>query len=173
MEKNSLLDMTSGVIPVSEFRRHPSYPSEERFKKGPIAIIECIEEIPCNPCQTVCNRSVIKVGEPITNLPRLIDQEDLCNGCGQCVVICPGLAIFIVNKAFSPTEATVAMPYELLPLPEKGAKITGIDRAGKPVCDGYVLKVQAAKAYDRTAVVTVVVPLDFADEVRFFRVKGD
>jgi ferredoxin len=173
MEKKSLLERTSGVIPLSEFRAHPSYPSEERFRKGPIAIIECVEEIPCNPCQTVCNRSVITVGEPITNLPRLIDQEDLCNGCGQCVVICPGLAIFIVNKAYSPTEATVAMPYEFLPLPEKGARILGINRAGVPVCEGHVLKVQSPKAYNRTSVVTVVVPLEFADEVRFFRVKEE
>ena len=173
MERKDLLSRSSGVIPLSELKRHPSYPSEKRFAKGPIAIIECVEEIPCNPCQTVCNRSVITVGEPITNLPRLIDQEDLCNGCGQCVVICPGLAIFIVNKTFSETEAAVALPYELLPLPAKGDPIIGIDRAGKPVCDGRVHRVQDAKAYDRTNVVTIVVPKQFADEVRFFRVKGD
>jgi Fe-S-cluster-containing hydrogenase component 2 len=172
MAEKILLDRTSGVIPLSEFKKHPSYPSEERFKKGPIAIIECVEEIPCNPCQTVCNRSVITVGEPITNLPRLIDQEDLCNGCGQCVVICPGLAIFIVDKTFSETEAAVSLPYELLPLPKKGDRVSGINRAGKPVCDGYVHRVQSAKALDRTSVVTIVVPKELADEVRFFRAKG-
>ncbi len=172
MPEKTLLDRTSGVIPLSEFKKHPSYPSEGRFKKGPIAIIECVEEIPCNPCQTVCNRSVITVGEPITNLPRLIDQEDLCNGCGQCVVICPGLAIFIVDKTFSETEASVSLPYELLPLPQKGDKVLGVNRAGKPVCEGYVRRVQSAKAHDRTSVVSIVVPKEFADEVRFFRAKG-
>lgn len=172
MAEKTLLDRTSGVIPLSEFKKHPSYPSEERFKKGPIAIIECVEEIPCNPCQTVCNRSVITVGEPITNLPRLIDREELCNGCGQCVVICPGLAIFIVDKTFSETEAAVSLPYELLPLPQKGDRVLGIDRAGKPVCEGSVHRVQSAKAHDRTSVVTIVVPREFADEVRFFRAKG-
>ncbi len=173
MAEKTLLERTSGVIPLSELKRHPSYPSEARFKKGPIAVIECVEEIPCNPCQTVCNRSVIIVGEPITNLPRLIDQEDLCNGCGQCVVICPGLAIFIIDKTFSETEASIALPYEFLPLPKKGDRVLGIDRAGKAVCDGYVHRVQSAKAYDRTSVVTVVVPVELADDVRFFRVKGE
>jgi Fe-S-cluster-containing hydrogenase component 2 len=173
MERKDLLGRTSGIIPLAEFKKHPSYPSEKRFLKGPIAVIECVEEIPCNPCQTVCNRSVITVGEPITNLPRLIDQEDLCNGCGQCVVICPGLAIFIINKTFSATEASVALPYEFLPLPKQGDKVKGINRAGVAVCDGYVHRVQSAKAYDRTSVVTIIVPKEFADDVRFFRARGE
>ncbi len=172
MKENPLLAQTGGVLSYQELRSHPSYPSEERYRKGPIAVIECVEAIPCNPCQTVCNRTVITVGEPITNLPRLIDQEDLCNGCGQCVVICPGLAIFIVDKTFSETEAAVSMPYEFLPLPVKGERIRGIDRAGREVCDGYVHKVRNVKGYDRTAVVTVAVPKEFADEVRFFRRAG-
>lgn len=172
MAEKTLLEMTSGVVPLAELKRHPSCPSEARFAKGPVAVIECIEPIPCNPCQTVCNRSVIRVGEPITNLPVLIDQEDLCNGCGQCVVICPGLAIFIVDKTFSPTEAAVSLPYEFLPLPEKGEPVTGVNRAGQPVCEGRVQAVRAARAYDRTAVVTILVPKAFAEEVRFFRRKG-
>ncbi len=172
MTDKTLLERSSGVVPLAELKRHPSYPSEKRFLKGPIAIIECVEEIPCNPCQTVCNRSVITVGEPITNLPRLIDQEDLCTGCGQCVVICPGLAIFIVDKTFSETEASIALPYEFLPLPRKGDKIRGINREGRAICDGLVHRVQSAKAHDRTSVVTIVVPKEFADDVRFFRAKG-
>jgi Fe-S-cluster-containing hydrogenase component 2 len=172
MAGRSLMEMTSGVIGAEEFRKHPSYPSEARFAKGPIAVIECVEAIPCNPCQTVCNRSVIRVGEPITNLPVLIDQEDLCNGCGQCVVICPGLAIFIVDKTFSPTEAAISLPYEFLPLPQKGDAVRGIDRAGRRVCEATVHAVRAVKSFDKTAVVTIVVPKRYADEVRFFRRKG-
>ncbi len=172
MGEKTLLEMSSGVVPLSELKRHPSYPSEARFAKGPVAVIECIEAIPCNPCQTVCHRSVIRVGEPITNLPVLIDQEDLCNGCGQCVVICPGLAIFIVDKTFSETEAAISLPYEFLPLPARGDPIVGIDRAGRAVCEGRVQAVRAARAYDRTAVVTIAVPKAFAEEVRFFRRKG-
>jgi hypothetical protein len=88
------------------------------------------------------------------------------------VVICPGLAIFIVDKTFSESEASIALPYEFLPLPKKGDRVLGINRAGKSVCEGFVHRVQSAKAYDRTSVVTIVVPKECADEVRFFRAKG-
>ena len=83
MAENPLLEQSSGVLTYEECGADPSYPSEERYRKGPIAVIECVEAIPCNPCQTVCNRTVITVGEPITNLPRLIDQEDLAPAAGS------------------------------------------------------------------------------------------
>ena len=35
------------------------YPSKERLAKGPIVVIECPEEIPCNPCETICPKNVI------------------------------------------------------------------------------------------------------------------
>ena len=78
------------------------------------------EKIPCNPCEAVCKRSIITVGQPITNYPKLIDPKGECTGCSRCMVICPGLAIFIVDKTFSETEASVSVPYEQLPLPEEG-----------------------------------------------------
>jgi Fe-S-cluster-containing hydrogenase component 2 len=169
LTKNPLLDMTSGVVPQGEFKRYSAYPSKKRLAKGPVAVIECIEAIPCNPCETICNRSVIKVGDPITNLPELIDPEGICTGCGQCVVICPGLAIFIVDETISEKEAAITLPYEFLPLPHKGDRIMGISRAGEAICDGYVCSVRNVKSYDRTAVVTIVVPKEYAGEVRFFR----
>jgi len=30
------------------------FPSIERINKGPVAVIECFQNIPCNPCQTAC-----------------------------------------------------------------------------------------------------------------------
>ncbi|UCF97509.1 MAG: 4Fe-4S binding protein [Spirochaetaceae bacterium] len=169
MIDDSLIGFSSGIVSLDELRKLPVYPSEERFLKGPVPIIECVEEIPCNPCQTVCNRKAIRVGEPITNLPVLVDSE-ACSGCGQCVVVCPGLAIFIVDKTFSDTLATIMLPFEFLPLPSKGEAIIGINRAGKWICRGYVQEVQNRKSFDRTSVVTIAVPKEHADEVRFFRI---
>jgi Fe-S-cluster-containing hydrogenase component 2 len=172
MIDESLICSTSGIVPLDQLKKHPSYPSEERFLRGPVPIIECIEAIPCNPCQTVCNRGIIQVGEPITNLPVLIDPDGSCSGCGQCVVVCPGLAIFIVDKNFSDTMATIILPYELLPLPAKGDVIIGINRAGKQICRGYVHKVRNIKSFDRTALVSIAIPKEHADEVRFFRISA-
>ena len=70
--------------------------SDARYAKGPVAVIECVQEIPCNPCEGACKFNAITIGEPITNLPKI--NETNCTGCGVCVAQCPGLAIFIVDK---------------------------------------------------------------------------
>ncbi len=168
-EGRSLQQMSNRNIILEDLKKGPGYPSEERFIKGFVPVIECVEEIPCDPCQTACNRDLIIVGKPITNLPRLIDPEGACSGCAKCIVICPGLAVFVVDKTFSENEASVAMPYELLPLPEEGDKIQGVDRAGNVVCDGYVQRIMSSKNLDHTNVVTIVIPKEFADEVRHFK----
>jgi Fe-S-cluster-containing hydrogenase component 2 len=171
-EGDRLLERSAGVVSLEGLRKTPGYPTEERFKKGPVPVIECVEEIPCNPCQTVCDRNLIQVGTPITNLPRLVDPEGECSGCARCIAICPGLAVFIVDKTFSETEASIAIPHELLPLPGKGERVLGVDRAGREVCEGYVQRVIAGKKMNRTSVVTIVVPREHAEEVRYFRRKG-
>ena len=67
---------------------------------------------------------------------------------------------------YSEDKATVAFPYEFLHMPEKGDIVQGVNRAGEVVCEAEVLRVQRPKAFDRTAVITVVVPEDLAMEVR-------
>jgi ferredoxin len=168
-EAPSLLEKTNGIITLEEIRKYNGYPSEERFSKGPVPIIECIEEIPCNPCETVCNRKLIRIGKPITNCPRLVDPDGECTGCAQCIVICPGLAIYIIDKTFSTREASISLPYEELPLPEKGQNIIGLNRMGKAVCEGRVHKVLSSKKLNHTNVVTIVIPKIYSDEVRHFR----
>jgi ferredoxin len=171
-EGDRLLERSAGVVSLEELRRTPGYPTEEMYGKGPVPVIECVEEIPCNPCQTVCDRNLIRVGAPITNLPRLVDPEGKCTGCAQCIAVCPGLAVFIVDKTFSGTEAAILLPYELLPLPRKGEKVFGVNRAGRTVCEGYVHRVIAGKKMNHTNVVTIVVPKEYAEDVRFFRREG-
>ncbi|MGB9677088.1 MAG: 4Fe-4S binding protein [Candidatus Ratteibacteria bacterium] len=143
------------------------YPSEERIKKGPIAIIECIEDIPCNPCETICSNEAIKVGFPITNLPKL--DEEKCSGCGKCIAVCPGLAIFVLNYNFNEKEASLTIPYEFLPLPDKGEKIKCIDRNGKYVCNGKIVKVVPPKKNGMTGLVTFSFPKKYYNVVRSFR----
>ena len=169
MSKNdNLRSMMKAVVNLEEFKKSPGYPSEDRFKKGPVPVIECVEDIPCNPCELACDRNLIIVGKPITNLPRLVDPDAVCGGCNQCIIVCPGLVVFIVDKTFSKTEASITMPYEFEPLPKKGEKIMGLNRTGEIVCKGTVHKVQAHKSFNQTNIVTIIVPKEFADEVRFF-----
>jgi thioredoxin reductase/Fe-S-cluster-containing hydrogenase component 2 len=129
-----------------------------------VPVIECYERIPCNPCEDACPFGCIQIGTPITNLP--IVNFDKCTGCGQCVMACPGLAIFLVEQNYSATKAAVTFPYEFLPLPEKGEKVIALDRNGSKVSEGEVLRVTSTKKGDRTPLVKIAIPKEFANDVR-------
>lgn len=142
-------------------------PSEDRRSRGPVAVIECFQRIPCNPCSTACKFGAIKPFKDINDRPEI--DYDKCTGCGLCMTKCPGLAIFIIDETYSEKEALVKVPYEFLPLPQEGSFVTGVNREGKPVCRAKVVKVLSSKSQDRTTIVSLAVPKDLSMEVRFFR----
>ena len=145
-------------------------PSSERLGKGAVAIIECFQNIPCNPCATVCPRGAIAAFSDINDRPEIV--HDKCNGCAICVANCPGLAIFVVDEQHRPGLAMVKLPYEQYPLPERGQAVEALNRAGEVVCEGTVILIQNPRSFDRTAVVHVEVPKQLAQSVRNIRVKG-
>ena len=154
----------TGIPSKEELAKSFGIPSEKRMKEGKVAYIECVQEIPCNPCEGVCPKGAIVVGEQITNLPVL--HEELCTGCGLCVAHCPGLAIVIVDKSYSDRKAVIEFPFEYLPLPEIGDVVEAVDRGGKEVCFGKIVDVKKPKAFAGTAVVSMKVPVEFIDDVR-------
>jgi len=156
----------TGYLSINELKCRQKLPGEARYEKGPVAVIECVQEIPCNPCEAACPKNAILIGEPITNLPVL--DEDACIGCGICIAKCSGLAIFVVDKSGkdSTGKGKVSFPYEFYPLPQKGDKVKGVNRSGEIVCDAVVTSVINPKSYDHTPVITIEVPVEWADEVR-------
>lgn len=147
------------------------YPPKARLANGACAVLECFQNIPCNPCATCCPRQAIKAFHDINDLP-VIDW-DKCNGCAVCVANCPGLAIFVMDEDYSPTEALLKLPYEFVPLPRPGDKVEARSRAGEVVGVGRVVRVQNPPSFDRTAVVHIAVPKEIAREVRFFSLGGE
>ena len=91
-------------------------PSKKQLKKG-VAILECIQEIPCNPCVDCCPVDAISMKD--INAPPIVDY-DKCISCGKCVGICPGLAIFVVKVKNG--KALITLPYEFLPVPQLGCR---------------------------------------------------
>ena len=157
----------TGVPSEEELRACFGIPSAERRKKGRVAFIECVQGIPCNPCQAACRFGAIEIGDMITDLPHL--HEDLCTGCGQCVARCPGQAIFVIRDDLNETEASVDFPYEYLPLPKAGMEVDAVSRFGETVCRGRILRVTMTKEFANTAVVSMAVPKEYIDEVRGMR----
>ncbi len=154
----------TGIPSEEELKNCFGIPSEERMKKGRVAVIECVQEIPCNPCEGTCPFGAITIGNPITNLPHL--DEEKCTGCGTCVAMCPGQAVFLINYNYSETEAEVSFPFEYFPMPKKGDIVDAVNRAGETVCKGTVTNVKNPVAYKNTCVVTIAVPEAFINEVR-------
>ena len=160
---------TTGFLSEEELKDSPGIPSEARRRKGPVAVIECLEDIPCNPCESSCSVGAIVVGEDITNLPHLDGEK--CVACQTCVYICPGQAIFMVDESLPDDRATVMMPYEYRPLPQKGEVVTALDRAGRQLGDAAVVAVRKTQRMDRTATVTIEVPRQWSMKTRAIRIK--
>jgi len=81
------------------------------------------------------------------------------------------LAIFLLERNFSEDQAAITIPYEFLPLPEKGENVIALDRNGSEICEGEIINVRLTKKADRTALVKVAVPKEYADMVRSIKVK--
>jgi Fe-S-cluster-containing hydrogenase component 2 len=143
----------TGVLSLKDLR----LPLDDQLKKG-VAIIECVQEIPCNPCVAICPVGAISMKD-INDLPRI--DFNKCTGCKQCVSICPGLAIFVVK--IKDGKAFVTLPYEFLPVPKVGDIVKALDREGKPKGNARVVKVNQK---DKTTVITIEVDKDLAMEVR-------
>jgi len=145
-------------------------PSEERVNRGPVAMIECFQKIPCNPCTEACKQGAIQLMEDINDLPIL--DFDKCNGCGVCLSRCPGLAIFIVDGSYSDTEALVRIPFEYYPVPQVGEKVIGLNRAGKELGTFEISKVQSGGQKNKTFTIWLIVPKNLAMDVRSIRLGG-
>jgi sarcosine oxidase, subunit alpha len=82
-------------------------------EKGVMPVFHCVQEVPCNPCTSVCPEGAIRTErDEITGLPYIVDVN-LCKGCMNCVFVCPGLAATLVDYRKDEDRPTVTLPYEV------------------------------------------------------------
>ena len=137
---------------------------------GIFPVIHCKQEIPCNPCSTVCPEDLIQMqGDPIKGLPKF---DGNCKGCMKCLAICPGLAITLVDYRKDHENPVVFLPYEISNFEvKKNDEIALVDVDGKSLGTYKVLGVKATKDSDRTQIVRVRVPKKIAKKVVAFTIQ--
>ncbi len=143
-------------------------PKEENSLVYPV--IHCNQEIPCNPCSSVCPKKSIKMkNNDMRSLPEFNGE---CIGCFRCLIICPGLAITIVDKRKDKENPTVWLPLELNLEVKKGDKVLGVDSDGKFLGEFDVLDIRNFKA-ENTMAVAVRVKNDISSKITSIRILNE
>lgn len=132
-------------------------------------IIHCLQEIPCNPCTTVCPTNSIHTEDgSLFTLPR---YDGNCIGCGKCLLICPGLAITLVDYRKDAENPTVTIPYEIANYPIAAGDYRMLcDIDANELGEYEVVKTDSFKA-QRMMLVRFQVPKAIAKKVAGFRVQ--
>lgn len=152
MEKAEILKSPGGET-------FPYNPPPERT--GIFPVLHCTQEIPCNPCMTICPKDLIGTsGHPIMGLPEFHGE---CIGCEKCVAVCPGLAVTLVDFRNSSDRPIVTVPFELGEwLLEEGMEMTVTgwegDILGKAVLTGW----KYAAGFPKTLLLKLETPASIA-----------
>jgi len=146
-----------------------SVPGDE---DGVIPVFHCSQEIPCNPCTSVCPQKLIAIDEAdIRRLPHFLGAATgkKCVGCDSCVAICPGLAITLVDFRKDREEPTVTIPFEFGESRLRaGDRVTVLDTVGEPIA---TVAVEAVRRSDRTLLVKVRLPRTVAKRAAGLRMQ--
>jgi len=138
---------------------------------GAFPLFHCAQEIPCNPCTSVCPHQSIRIeGGDIMGLPEFVGDQ--CDACEKCVAVCPGLAVTLVDFRREADFPTVTVPYEFTAKSiARGDVVTVLDTEGAILGNVEVTRVREAKANDRCLMVKVKAPRDIATRIAGIRVQ--
>jgi NADPH-dependent 2,4-dienoyl-CoA reductase/sulfur reductase-like enzyme/Fe-S-cluster-containing hydrogenase component 2/bacterioferritin-associated ferredoxin len=125
---------------------------------GVFPIFHCYQEVPCNPCTSVCPVGIVHTqDDKITGLP-YIDDLDACTGCASCLAVCPGLSVTLVDFRENPARPLVTLPYEVWrEKVEVGQNVPVTDIDGAVLGYYPVEKVRSRKKYPGTLLVQLKV----------------
>jgi len=173
-------------------------PRLESIKTGAIMpVIHCIQEIPCNPCTSVCPTKSIYLEKDSNDITQCRDihteictngskenavfsimglpvYHGSCIGCGKCINICPGLAISLVDLRHCGEQGmpTVSLPYEILNQNiSRGDDIDVVDIDGISLGVYKVVDI-VANQQSKTQQIKVRMPIESAVKAISFKVQS-
>jgi sarcosine oxidase, subunit alpha len=140
-------------------------------EKGVFPVFHCSQEIPCNPCTSICPQGSITIeGSDILGVPTFNEKD--CIACEQCVAVCPGLAVTLVDYRGQADEALVSIPYEFPSNTiEVGQTVTVLDTLGQVLGNVPVVKTRAPKFADHAVLVKVKAPTSIAKQIAGIRIQ--
>ncbi|HEX2981763.1 MAG TPA: FAD-dependent oxidoreductase [Anaerolineaceae bacterium] len=141
--------------------------------RGVTPVLHCTQEIPCDPCSTLCSHNLIEVSKrDIRSIPSFLGNEMCCEVCERCVVGCPGLAITLVDYRSNPDIPIVSIPYEFTRESIKSRdRVIVLDTEGNELGVHDVINVHSIENNDRTLVVQVQLPKEYARQVAGIRIQ--
>ncbi len=142
-------------------------PALKNHESAVYPVLHCRQEIPCNPCVTVCPKKSIKLsGESIMAVPEFSGD---CLGCFKCLLICPGLAVTLVDYRKDKDRPTVAVPFEIeRGRIKKGDTVSLADWEGADLGGAEVADVKDFKA-ENTMLIIVKAEKETADRIASVR----
>jgi len=140
------------------------------IRDGVFPVLHCTQEIPCNPCMTICPKDLIGTeGHSIMGIPEFHGD---CIGCRLCVAICPGLAVTLVDFRNSSERPVVTIPYELDTEPLKeGMEVLLTEWKGAVIGRGRLLGWSSLAKFPLTTLLKVEAPADIASRVAGLRLQ--
>jgi len=153
--------------------RSPAEASQAAGKVTPV--FHCSQEIPCNPCASVCPQGLIHIdASDIRHTPEYVAERvgKDCIGCMRCVAVCPGLAITLVDAREDAEHPTVVVPLEFgRDAVAPGSTVLALDAEGEPLGRFVVHDIVDLPANDRTILVRIQAPADVAPRIAGIRMQ--
>lgn len=131
-------------------------------------VLHCRQEIPCDPCASICPYNLIKlISDDIRSLPVYAQHDGKkCIGCERCVAVCPGLAITLVDTRRDADFPIVSIPLEFSEEYYKvGDEVPVTDIDGNVLGCYPIQKIRTLPQYSSTRILRVKVPGKIANKV--------
>jgi sarcosine oxidase, subunit alpha len=142
--------------------------SEKAQPEKVFPVFHCRQEIPCNPCASICPYNLIQIDpDNIRSIPRYSPHDGkTCIGCEHCVAVCPGLAITLVDARQDADFPTVSVPLEFSEeYIHTGDEVRVTNIEGHILGVFPIINIRTLRQFSHTRIAHVKVPVEIAPKV--------